>query len=196
MNGSPMTTSPNLDDALVLRPRPPFRLDLTVWALRRRGRNRLDRWDGGTYRRALDVGGRSVTVAVDQRGRPDQPYLSVGVLAGRLRGVKPPRFVSLFEALVNAIANQQLSLEVGIELFNRITEAFGVRQTQCGPCHDGFGLSDTRTALHQYFEVDAGHIVVAALHGLAQKGELAGDVVAAAIHRYGIDADAADPRSA
>jgi len=177
MNGSPMTTSPNLDDALVLRPRPPFRLDLTVWALRRRGRNRLDRWDGGTYRRALDVGGRSITVAVDQRGRPDQPYLSVavltgggqtaterasierqlgrmlgldvdiggfyqlaerqqrvGVLADRLRGVKPPRFVSLFEALVNAIANQQLSLEVGIELLNRFTEAFGERPA------DGHGL--------------------------------------------------------
>jgi len=45
-----MTTSPNLDNALVLRPRPPFRLDLTVWALRRRDRNRLDCWDGGTYR--------------------------------------------------------------------------------------------------------------------------------------------------
>ena len=61
---------------------------------------------------------------------------------------------------------------------------------------DGFGLSDTRTALRQYFEVDAGHIVVATLHGLAQEGELTGDTVAAAIHRYGIDANAADPRSA
>ena len=177
MNGSSMTTLPNLDDALVLRPRPPFRLDLTVWALRRRGRNRLDRWDGGTYRRALDLGGRSVTVAVDQRGRPDQPYLNVAVLteggqtaterasieqqlarilgldvdlggfyqlaerhprisvlAHRLRGVKPPRFASLFEALVNAIANQQISLEVGIELMNRFAEAFGEHPA------DGHGL--------------------------------------------------------
>lgn len=164
-----MTTSSNLDGALVLRPRPPFRLDLTVWALRRRGRNRLDRWDG-TYRRALDLGGRAVNVEIEQRGRPDQPYLRVavltegdqtatelavieqqlvrmlgldvdlggfyqlaerharvGVLADRLRGVKPPRFAGLFEALVNAIANQQLSLEVGIELLNRFVEAFGQR---------------------------------------------------------------------
>lgn len=169
MNADPMTTPPNVDEALVLRPLPPFRLDLTVWALRRRGRNRVDRWDG-TYRRALDLGGRSITVEVEQRGRTDQPYLRVavltegdqtpterasiqqqlvrmlgldvdlggfyqlaerhprvGVLADRLRGVKPPRFASLFEALVNAIANQQLSLEVGIELLNRFTEAFGER---------------------------------------------------------------------
>ncbi|MEO8265418.1 MAG: pyruvate dehydrogenase (acetyl-transferring), homodimeric type [Ilumatobacteraceae bacterium] len=61
---------------------------------------------------------------------------------------------------------------------------------------DGFGLSDTRTALRQHFEVDAAHIVVATLHALSQKGELAGDAVAAAIHRYGIDADAPDPRDA
>ena len=40
------------------------------------------------------------------------------------------------------------------------------------------------------------HIVVAALDGLAQQGELANDVVAAAINHYGIDADAPDPRDA
>jgi pyruvate dehydrogenase E1 component len=59
---------------------------------------------------------------------------------------------------------------------------------------DGFGLSDTRTALRQHFEVDARHIVVATLHGLAQQGQLSNDVVAAAIQRYGIDTDAPDPR--
>ncbi|MHB1139882.1 MAG: DNA-3-methyladenine glycosylase family protein [Microthrixaceae bacterium] len=154
---------------MALRTHSPFRLDLTVWALRRRGRNRLDRWDG-TYRRALDLGERAVTVQVTQRARPGGPCLDVavltpgertagdsasieqqlvrmlgldvdlgafygladgdarvGLLADRLRGVKPPRFPSLFEAFVNAIANQQLSLEVGIELLNRFTEAFGRR---------------------------------------------------------------------
>lgn len=74
-----LTPESDLDDSLVLRPRPPFRLELIVWALRRRGRNRLDRWDGA-YGRALDLGGRSVTVEVAQRGQPDQPYLSVAVL--------------------------------------------------------------------------------------------------------------------
>jgi hypothetical protein len=30
---------------------PPFRLDLSVWALRRRPGNTVDRWDGTSYRR-------------------------------------------------------------------------------------------------------------------------------------------------
>ncbi|MGH2885062.1 MAG: hypothetical protein ACRDPA_20555, partial [Solirubrobacteraceae bacterium] len=50
----------------------------------------------------------------------------------RLRGLKPPRFPSVFEALVNAIACQQLSLEVGIHLPNRLTVAWG-RPVGCGP---------------------------------------------------------------
>ena len=46
-------------------------------------------------------------------------------LAGRLRGLKPPRFPTVFEALVNGIACQQLSLAVGIHLLNRLTAARG-----------------------------------------------------------------------
>jgi DNA-3-methyladenine glycosylase II len=46
-------------------------------------------------------------------------------LAGRLRGLKPPRFPTVFEALVNGIACQQLSLAVGIHLLNRLTSARG-----------------------------------------------------------------------
>ncbi len=41
-------------------------------------------------------------------------------LAERFRGLKPPRFPSVFEALINAFACQQLSLEVGLELLNRL----------------------------------------------------------------------------
>jgi len=61
---------------------------------------------------------------------------------------------------------------------------------------DGFGLSDTRSALREHFEVDARHIVVATLHGLAQDGKVSNEVVAAALLRYGIDTDATDPRDA
>ena len=42
---------------------PPFRLDLTVWALRRRPRNLVDRWDGVTYRRVVVLNGRAMEVA-------------------------------------------------------------------------------------------------------------------------------------
>jgi hypothetical protein len=46
--------------AFIIRPVPPFRLDLTVWALRRRARNLVDRWDGTTYRRVIVINGRAV----------------------------------------------------------------------------------------------------------------------------------------
>jgi DNA-3-methyladenine glycosylase II len=47
-------------------------------------------------------------------------------LAGRMRGLKPPRFPTVFEALVNGIACQQLSLAVGIHLLNRLTADRGL----------------------------------------------------------------------
>jgi hypothetical protein len=42
-----------------LRPVPPFRLDLTCWALRRRARNIVDRWYANSYRRVMIINGRS-----------------------------------------------------------------------------------------------------------------------------------------
>jgi pyruvate dehydrogenase E1 component len=59
---------------------------------------------------------------------------------------------------------------------------------------DGFGYSDVRPALRRHFEVDAAHIAVAVLDGLAQQGDLKGEVVDEAIRRYDIDPDAPDPR--
>ncbi len=59
---------------------------------------------------------------------------------------------------------------------------------------DGFGFSDVRSALRRHFEVDAEHIVVAALDALAQIGSIEAEVVADAIARYEIDSDAPDPR--
>src|SRR5688572_14832256 len=61
----------------VLRPIPPFRLDLTVWALRRRPRNLIDRWDGTTYRRVIVIEGRSTELAVRQAGSSAAPRLIV-----------------------------------------------------------------------------------------------------------------------
>jgi DNA-3-methyladenine glycosylase II len=44
----------------------------------------------------------------------------LGPLAARMRGLKPPRFPTVFEAVVNGVACQQLSLAVGIQLLNRL----------------------------------------------------------------------------
>jgi len=60
---------------------------------------------------------------------------------------------------------------------------------------DGFGRSDTRSALRQFFEVDRNHIVVAALDALACEGSLSSVLVAAAIEKCGIAADRDAPWS-
>jgi DNA-3-methyladenine glycosylase II len=150
-----------------MKPAAPFRLDLTVWALRRRAHNLVDRWDGRTYRRVLALGETPVEVEVSQTGSPGSPELLVTVpgappeaetekvlratltrmlglevdlsgsyrfaenyprfaqLSRRFRGLKPPRFPTLFEALVNAFACQQLSLSLGIHLLNRLAAVCG-----------------------------------------------------------------------
>jgi DNA-3-methyladenine glycosylase II len=46
-------------------------------------------------------------------------------LARRFRGMKPPRFATVFEGLINAIACQQMSLTVGIQLLNRLAKTCG-----------------------------------------------------------------------
>jgi DNA-3-methyladenine glycosylase II len=150
-----------------LRPVPPFRLDLTVWTLRRRADNVVDRWDGESYRRVLILRGRPVELQVTQTAPPDSPRLEVSVvgapmtpglkteataalerllgiridlrdfnrlaeqdaklasLVERFRGMKPPRFASVFEALANAVACQQITLTQGIHLLNRLAEEYG-----------------------------------------------------------------------
>ena len=60
---------------------------------------------------------------------------------------------------------------------------------------DGFGRSDTRDALRRFFEVDAAHIIVSVLAGLAETGTVPDQVVAKAINQYGIDGSTADPWS-
>jgi DNA-3-methyladenine glycosylase II len=49
----------------------------------------------------------------------------LGPLARRFLGMRPPRFPSVFEALVNATACQQMSLTVGVILLNRLTRLCG-----------------------------------------------------------------------
>jgi DNA-3-methyladenine glycosylase II len=50
----------------------------------------------------------------------------LGPLTRRFRGMKPPRFPTVFECLVNGIACQQVTLTLGIRLLGRLAEAFGL----------------------------------------------------------------------
>ncbi len=58
---------------------------------------------------------------------------------------------------------------------------------------DGFGRSDTRSALRCFFEVDRHYIVLAALDALSASGTIPRANLASAITRYGICPDAAAP---
>jgi pyruvate dehydrogenase E1 component len=56
---------------------------------------------------------------------------------------------------------------------------------------DGFGRSDTREELRRFFEIDAGHVVVAVLSSLARAGRIDPAEPAKAAARHGIDPDIA-----
>ena len=58
---------------------------------------------------------------------------------------------------------------------------------------EGFGRSDTREALRALFEIDAPHVVVAALAALQRTGERSAVDVAEAIAALGIDPEKLDP---
>lgn len=58
---------------------------------------------------------------------------------------------------------------------------------------DGFGRSDSRENLRRHFEVDAHHVIIAALSLLARRGELPPHTVAEAITRYGLNVEKIDP---
>jgi pyruvate dehydrogenase E1 component len=58
---------------------------------------------------------------------------------------------------------------------------------------DGFGRSETRTALRDFFEVDARHITLATLYALLQDKQIEPDVVTQAIKDLGIEPEKKDP---
>jgi pyruvate dehydrogenase E1 component len=58
---------------------------------------------------------------------------------------------------------------------------------------DGFGRSETRPALRDFFEVDARFIVLATLHALMEEKQVKPEVVAEAIKDLEIDAEKPDP---
>jgi pyruvate dehydrogenase E1 component len=58
---------------------------------------------------------------------------------------------------------------------------------------DGFGRSEGRTALRDFFEVDAKHIVLATLHALAREKKIEAKVVNQAIKELGINPEKSNP---
>ncbi|HIG70139.1 MAG: pyruvate dehydrogenase (acetyl-transferring), homodimeric type [Myxococcales bacterium] len=59
---------------------------------------------------------------------------------------------------------------------------------------DGWGRSDGREKLRQFFEVDRNFVCVAALSSLVEEGSIEPETVSRAIQKYGIDVDEPVPR--
>jgi DNA-3-methyladenine glycosylase II len=60
------------------------------------------------------------------------------LLVEKFRGVKPPRFPTIFETLANAFACQQLSLTVGLGMLSRMARACGLGFKQDGETNYAF----------------------------------------------------------
>ena len=58
---------------------------------------------------------------------------------------------------------------------------------------DGFGRSDTRKNLRDFFEVDSPHIVLSTLYSLFEEGEIPIDMVQKAIKKYNFQTNRDDP---
>ncbi len=58
---------------------------------------------------------------------------------------------------------------------------------------DGYGRSDTREKLRDFFEIDRHYVTVAALRALAEEGKLPAGKVSEAIKKYGIDPERPNP---
>lgn len=58
---------------------------------------------------------------------------------------------------------------------------------------DGFGMSESRQALRDHFEIDANYIVLAALRGLAEKGLMADEKIDQHMKKAGIKIDKKNP---
>ena len=72
-----------------------------------------------------------------------------------------------------------------------VAEYVGAPYTTLGT--DGFGRSGTRRDVRRFFEVDRGHIVLAALAALVRAGAVPADAPARAIEKYALARDAAAP---
>jgi DNA-3-methyladenine glycosylase II len=138
--------------------RPPYRLDLTVDALRRLAANVVDiAGEDGVYRRALSddagtnlievtqpseralavrIAGRNAArwvpavermlgmhVVLDEWYARVRPFPWLAYLARELKGLRPPRYPSLWEALTHSIVFQQISIHAAASIMRRTVEA-------------------------------------------------------------------------
>nr|PZN27544.1 MAG: hypothetical protein DIU78_04805 [Pseudomonadota bacterium] len=84
----------------------------------------------------LDVDPRPLQRLVEAESR----LRSLGMA---LRGMRPPRFAGLFEAVANVVPFQQVSLDAGVAIVSRLVERFGATLEHDGTRHRAFPTAET-----------------------------------------------------
>lgn len=162
---------PGVESTFELPALPPFSLERTVAALRRRTISLTDVYEDGEYRRVVHVDGTPRLFAVRQPApdavrvraldgplpmaerdaaaymldrmlglrfdlAPIQQVVSSDERLSRVMalapGLKPPRFDSLWITLLCVVPFQQVSLDAGQAILNRVVTAFGTAHTHLG----------------------------------------------------------------
>ena len=109
----------------------------------------------------------------------------------RLHPTKPPK-PSFVEICLENAEGPVIAATDYIQLYAEQIRAF-VPQQYYVLGTDGYGRSDTREKLRQFFEVDRYHVTTNALKALADKEMLPYQTVADAIESYGIDTEKPNP---
>lgn len=97
--------------SFILEPVQPFRLDYTVWALRRREKNQIDYWDGKTYTRVVLIDSHPVMIQVTQ---PDQTG-DLHVQAFHYRDIH-------IQDQVAELLTKMLGLNIDLQFFYELSE--------------------------------------------------------------------------
>ena len=129
------------------------------------------------------------------------PYLKIGLVDGPIANelVEPsdPRAIRIMGVLLDGAGEPVVDGLVEIWQANAAGRyAHPADDREEVPLEDGFrgfGRSDTRAKLREFFEVNRYYITVAALKSLAEEGKIDAKVVADAIAKYGIDPNKPNP---
>src|SRR5580704_15245608 len=98
-----------------LRPHPPFRLDLTAWAIRRRPHNTIDHFDGEIWRRVVIIDGQPAAISVRQIASAKSPEIEVTARGSGAAKKNAPA--------IEAIVNRVLGVSIDLRGFYRLARA-------------------------------------------------------------------------
>jgi pyruvate dehydrogenase E1 component len=101
--------------------------------------------------------------------------------------------LSHIESCLNDRSGPIIAATDYMKIFADQVRAFLPRRNFTALGTDGFGRSDTRRKLRQFFEVDRRYVAVAAMKALADEEKLPQKTVSDAIVKYGIDPDKPNP---